>query len=226
MSDDDFEIEDLLENFEKKKDRKKNTSKDKGNRGERQLAEVFAERFEGEKFFRVVGSGNRWSHVELTEAARSVFTGDIVCPPHFNFVVECKYGYADIELCGVFLEGHKQFEEWLKKARRDANSLEKWPILCCASPVMTGWPLFLTTCLSTNSNSPRTSSNITLRKSGLSWHWINFCSYPTPFGLLRLDRSPRDVPEPTTEVIEKKCCQECSNPLHLALYYEIATEKE
>jgi Holliday junction resolvase len=130
MSDEDFEIEDLLGNFEKKKARKKNTSKKTGNRGERELAGVFADRFEGEKFFRVVGSGNRWSHVDLTDAARGVLTGDIVCPPHFKFVVECKYGYADIELCGIFSEGHKQFDEWLKKARRDAESLKKLPILC------------------------------------------------------------------------------------------------
>jgi Holliday junction resolvase len=135
MSEEDFEIEDLLGNFEKKKSRKKNTSKRRGNSGELELAKTFSERFPAHKFFRVIGSGNRWSQVDLTEEAAGVFTGDVICGnSNFNFVVECKYGYPDIEWCGVFSAGHKQIEEWLSKVRRDADSLAKQPILCWRKP--------------------------------------------------------------------------------------------
>lgn len=133
MSDENYEIEDLLSNFNKKKIRKKNTSKRKGNSGERELADILKERFD-KKFFRVTGSGNRWSQVDLSEETKGVFTGDIVCPFNFKFVVECKYGYADIEMCSIFSEGHKQFDEWLKKVRRDADSLKKSPIVCWRKP--------------------------------------------------------------------------------------------
>jgi len=134
MSDDDFEIDDLIKSFEKKKDKKKNTSKKKGNRGENNLADVFKEKWPDRKFFRVVGSGNRGKQVDLTEEAKGIFTGDLVCPWDFNFVVECKYGYSEIEMLGVFTKGHVKFDEWLKKVRKEANTLEKSPILCWRKP--------------------------------------------------------------------------------------------
>jgi hypothetical protein len=122
-----------LSNFNKKKEKKKNTSKRRGNGGELELSKVFCERFPDKKFFRSIGSGNRWSQVDLSEEMKNAFTGDIVCPTNFKFVIECKYGYADIEMCGIF-SGHKQFDEWLKKVRRDADSLKKHPIVCWRKP--------------------------------------------------------------------------------------------
>lgn len=133
MNNEDYEIEDLIDNLGKK-ERKKNTSKRKGNTGERELAKILCERFPGRQFFRVLGSGNRWSQVELTEETRGAFTGDLVCPSNFSFCLECKYGYSDYELCGFFTNGHKDIDEWLKKAKRDADSLGKMPMLCWRKP--------------------------------------------------------------------------------------------
>ncbi len=136
MSDleDDFEIEDILGNLNKKKERKKNTSKAKGNRGENQLCDVLEARFPGNTFFRVIGSGNRWSQVELTEATKSMFTGDIVCPPNFRFCLESKYGYEDIELWNMLQTGNNKIDEWLQKAQRDADYVNKEPMLCWRIP--------------------------------------------------------------------------------------------
>lgn len=130
---DNFEIEDLLENLNKK-EKRKNTSKSQGNRGENNLAKVLKNRFIGKSFFRCLGSGNRGSQVELTEEIKGVFTADLVCPTNFKFVVECKYGYTDIELCGIFSGGIKFFDEWLEKVRGEADSLNKHPMLCWRKP--------------------------------------------------------------------------------------------
>jgi len=133
MSDEDFEIEDILANLNKK-EKRKNTSKKKGNRGENQLCDVLEKRFPGRTFFRVVGSGNRWSQVELTEETKGVFTGDIVCPPDFRFCLESKYGYEDIELWNLLQTGNKKVDEWLIKVEKDACFIGKQPMLCWRIP--------------------------------------------------------------------------------------------
>jgi hypothetical protein len=133
MDDEDFFIDDVLNTLKTKK--KKVNSKDKGQRGERDLCKVLADRFPTHTgFFRVVGSGNRWSHAELTEQAKSVMTGDLVCPEGFAFTIECKYGYADIDLCYAFEGGHKEIDKFLEQADKDADRVSKKPMLCWKKP--------------------------------------------------------------------------------------------
>src|SRR5687768_2233678 len=97
---DDYFIDDVLLNLSRKKE--KLNSKDKGKRGERDLCKVLSNRFTDRKgFFRVVGSGAHGHCVTMTEQAKEVLTGDVVCPEGFRFAVECKYGYPDIDLSGA-----------------------------------------------------------------------------------------------------------------------------
>lgn len=126
---DDFFIEDILNTTQRGK---KVNSKDKGRRGELELCKILSKRFGG-SFFRVVGSGNRWSQVTLTEHAKEVLTGDVVCPASFAFAVECKYGYADIDLCTAF-SGHKELDKFLEQAEKDADRVGKKPLLCWRKP--------------------------------------------------------------------------------------------
>lgn len=129
---DDYFIEDIVNTKER---RKKVNSKDKGARGERSLVRLLSERFPDKKgFFRVVGSGNRWSQVTLTEQAAEVMTGDLVTPANFKLSIECKYGYADIDLCSAFDNGNKQIDEFLDQTERDANRVKKIPLLCWRKP--------------------------------------------------------------------------------------------
>lgn len=132
MNDDDFFVEDVMKNLEKKK---KVNSKDKGDRGERDLCKVLCGRFPNrEAFFRVVGSGNRWSQVTLSEHAKEVLVGDVCAPPGFRHSIECKYGYADIELSSILLNGNKQIDVFLEKAERDAAKVGRHPLLCWRKP--------------------------------------------------------------------------------------------
>lgn len=133
MNDEDFFVDDIISNVNKKK--KKVNSKGKGNRGELNLCRILCQRFpDKEAFFRVVGSGNRWSQVTLSKHAQDVLTADIVCPPGFRYSIECKYGYDDIELCSIFEGGHKLIDEFLEKTARDADKVKKEPMLCWRKP--------------------------------------------------------------------------------------------
>jgi len=123
----DWNIDDLLGNLNK--ERKPNTSKRKGSRGERELIKELSSRFSEHQFARVVGSGNRWSQVNLSEEVKEIFTGDIICPPNFRFVVESKFGY-DIDLCSTFEKGNKELDEFLEQAERDSKRIKKEPLLC------------------------------------------------------------------------------------------------
>lgn len=131
---DDLEIEDIFSNYEKNKNKKKNTSKKKGNSGERDLANHLNKRFEGHEFYRVLGSGNRFSHVGSLGDNKNAFIGDIVTPVKFNFTIEVKYGYPDVEIGKCFNESNKKIDDWLLQAKKDAERNGKKYLLCWRKP--------------------------------------------------------------------------------------------
>lgn len=132
---DDYETDDVLGNYNKRKKKKKD-SKDKGGRGERLLIAELEKRFPGKPFSRSVGSGNRWSQARLSEAAKQVFTGDVVTPEDFLFAIECKYGYNDISLERAIARsvegksGNAQLNKFLTQAEKDGSRVKKKPLLC------------------------------------------------------------------------------------------------
>lgn len=139
MDDEDFFVEDILLNKSKGK---RLNSKDKGKRGERDLCKVFSERFPNRKgFSRVIGSGAHGHGFMLTEQAKEVYTGDVVCPDGFRFSVECKYGYDHIDLCTLFEGGNKDIDKFLDQASKDAARVGKLPMLCWKKP-RGGWLAF------------------------------------------------------------------------------------
>ena len=81
--------EDLLN----KKKKKKVNGKKKGNRTELELTKILNKRF-GTGFSRSVGSGNRWSQTNhMPKHAQEIFSGDLIAPLGFKFVLESKGGY-------------------------------------------------------------------------------------------------------------------------------------
>jgi hypothetical protein len=130
---DDIDIDDI---FQKRP--KKIKSGKKGKRVELELVKSLNERFskvlsenpEGGKFSRSVGSGNRWSqNVHLSKAATNLYSGDIVCPEKFRFVLESKGGYNDIDLCSAFDGGQSELDEFLKQVSSDSERCKRKPML-------------------------------------------------------------------------------------------------
>jgi Holliday junction resolvase len=126
---DDFEFEDVIGNAENAKKKKKNSG-DKGHRGERNLGKLLKKRF-GFDFVRTIGSGNRWSQVVfLPKFASNVYSGDLICPENFKFVVECKDGYGEIDLHVCFERGLKKLDEWMQQATDEHLRCGRFPIIC------------------------------------------------------------------------------------------------
>lgn len=124
--DEDYIIDDIL----KPRGSKRKNSGSKGKRGERGLRDILSERFKGQIFNRVVGSGNRWAQAVLSEQSKKVLTGDIVCPDSFVFCIECKHGYPQIDLCAVLAKDNAMINEFIDQASKDAERIGKKPLLC------------------------------------------------------------------------------------------------
>jgi Holliday junction resolvase len=125
---DELELDDLNETVNKKK---KINSGDKGKRNERALAKLLKERF-GFEFTRTIGSGNRWGQtVFLPAHAQQTFSGDLVCPENFLFVIEAKGGYDDIDLYNLLTTGkHHELDKWLEQSQDESDRSGRKPIIC------------------------------------------------------------------------------------------------
>jgi hypothetical protein len=128
QEDEDYAVEDLLGDLNKRQDKKKKHSGRKGKRGESNIVKLLTERFQ-KPFSRVIGSGAH-SRRNLSEEAKKILTGDIVAPNDFRFTIESKHGYGEIDLCNVFEGGHRLIDEFMEQAQRDADHLHRKPMLC------------------------------------------------------------------------------------------------
>jgi hypothetical protein len=134
MDFEDIDFDDVIAQSEKKekakKKKKKANSKDKGRRFENNLCKVLKNRF-GFEFTRTIGSGNRWGQVSfLPHHAQQTFSGDLVCPENFKFVIECKGGYNDIDIHGAFEKGIASLDKWIKQAEDEGERCGRTPIIC------------------------------------------------------------------------------------------------
>lgn len=115
----------------KKKRKKKVNSGDKGKRVEREFIKLLNERFNTQGFSRTIGSGNRIWQVRgnMPKHAQETFTGDIVAPEKFKFVIESKGGYNDVDLNSAFDGGHAQLDEFIKQVKLEAENCQRKPII-------------------------------------------------------------------------------------------------
>lgn len=133
MEDDDFDVDDIL-----KKKPKKIKSGKKGKRVELELVKSLNARFakiissnpDIGTFSRSVGSGNRWGqNIQLSKVAANIYSGDIVCPEKFKFVLESKGGYNEIDLCSAFEGGQSELDAFLKQVSSDSERCNRKPLL-------------------------------------------------------------------------------------------------
>lgn len=136
MEEKDLEVDDILLNSGKNKN--KLNSNSKGKRVENSLCKVLNKRFSSlltenlswGNFNRSLGSGNRWSQVNnMSNKEKSVFSGDIVCPDNFNFVIESKGGYNDIDIISIFNDGNKEIDSFIEQSSNDAERASKKSII-------------------------------------------------------------------------------------------------
>jgi prepilin-type processing-associated H-X9-DG protein len=121
------EIEDILVSGKKKK----LNSGDKGKRFERQLCKILTDRFNS-SFSRTMGSGNRIWQVRsnMPKHAQDTFTGDIVCPEDFAFVLESKGGYDDVDLNYAMCDGHATLDWFFEQADKEGTKTGRKPMVC------------------------------------------------------------------------------------------------
>ena len=130
MNDEDYDVEDLFNDLNKKREKKKKIdSKSKGARGENSVIKILTQRF-NQPFSRVIGSGNRWSQANLSEEAKLVLTGDVVTPTNFKFCIESKNGYNDVDLCNALNNGNATLDEFMSQAQKDASRVNRKPLIC------------------------------------------------------------------------------------------------
>jgi hypothetical protein len=135
MEEDNIEIE--IENLLDKKNKKIKSGK-KGKRVELEVVKLLNNRFAEllsknpsyGRFSRTIGSGNRWGqNVYLSKTAMDNFSGDLVCPTNFKFIIESKGGYNDIDLCSAFEGGQSELDAFLKQASDDSERTNRKPML-------------------------------------------------------------------------------------------------
>lgn len=122
----DLFIDDIANRPERKK---KVDGKKKGNRTELELTKVLTGRF-GQSFSRTVASGARWAQTTLSEEASKMFSGDLIVPPKFKWVVESKGGYDGIDLNSIFVSGNSELSGFLDQVTKDSKRCGRKPMLC------------------------------------------------------------------------------------------------
>lgn len=135
MEEENFEAE--VENVFNEKNKRIKSGK-KGKRVELEVVKELNNRFaeilnknpSWGKFSRTIGSGNRWGqNVFLSKSAMNNFSGDLICPDNFKFILESKGGYNDIDLCSAFEKGQSELDEFLKQASSDSERTGRKPML-------------------------------------------------------------------------------------------------
>jgi Holliday junction resolvase len=133
MTDFELEVENIVENLKKSKEKKKRKANpgEKGKRFERNLAKLLKKRF-GFDFTRTLGSGNRWGQCTFLPAhAHQTFSGDLVCPDNYLWVIECKGGYDDIDVYTLLARGcHHEIDEWIEQSDKESERSGRKPIIC------------------------------------------------------------------------------------------------
>lgn len=135
----DPKVDDILEELNNSKAKKKIKSGSKGKGAERELVKLLNTRFEvllqehedWGKFSRSVGSGNRWGQkVDLPKHAKDTFSGDLCVPQNFLWVIESKKGYNnEIDLCSIFGSSCAVLESFFKQVNDDSKRCERKPLL-------------------------------------------------------------------------------------------------
>lgn len=112
--------------------------KQKGNRFERDIANMLSSRFEEhtgktQSFRRNADSGSFWGgknkeRKETHDTDYAVY-GDLICPKTFKFTVECKNYKTPPSMMSFISQDIKEWDKWISQAEQDATECDKDYIL-------------------------------------------------------------------------------------------------
>jgi len=112
-----------------------NKSKRIGNTFEYEIRDVLREVTGDNSFERVPNSGayfggaNQVRAITAREDLVEIMSGDLICPPNWRWVVECK-NHEDVPYHQLFLgSGCKIIDEFLQQVSQDAETSSKEPLL-------------------------------------------------------------------------------------------------
>ena len=112
---------DLSKLKSKKKPRK--NSRAKGNSFERKISKLLNERFSTKEFSRTPGSGAfATSHKNLPSHLK--LYGDLITPQDFRYVIECKKGYNQENICSFFSK-KSSLKAFIKQALKESKYSNK-----------------------------------------------------------------------------------------------------
>ena len=114
---DDFDLTSLIANKKKRKN-----SRTKGNSFERKVCHILNTHFNTTEFMRSPGSGAFSTTHKLPEHLK--FSGDLITPKNFKFIIECKKGYNKENLGSIF-NPKSDLMDFIEQANRDARKIQK-----------------------------------------------------------------------------------------------------
>ena len=114
---DDFDLSALVSSKKKRKN-----SRTKGNTFERKVSAILNNHFNTTEFMRSPGSGAFSTTHKLPDHLK--FSGDLITPKSFRFIIECKKGYNKENLGSTFNQ-KSDLLNFIKQAERDASKIHK-----------------------------------------------------------------------------------------------------
>jgi len=106
--------------------KKRTNSKAKGSRFERKVASLFNDRFKTKEFSRTPGSGAFATTHSLPDHLQ--IYGDLITPKNFNYCIECKKGYKNINI-NHLLDYSSQLWKFINQCEKDAKKCNKEPMV-------------------------------------------------------------------------------------------------
>lgn len=111
-----------VKKLKKKAGKKRLNSRAKGNRFENKISKILNERFNTKEFCRSPGSGAFATTHTLPEYLK--IYGDLITPEKFKYVIECKKGYNEVQICDL-LNPDSKVSDMIAQANRDSQKSSK-----------------------------------------------------------------------------------------------------
>lgn len=111
-----------------------NPSGIKGDKFQREVSQFFNKLYETNEFSSTPSSGalvggKNWKRSDLSERVREIYAGDLVVPPWFYYVVECKHYKNDPNYAKIIGTNDKVLDGWINECLIDSANVQRVPLI-------------------------------------------------------------------------------------------------